>query len=47
MATIDQQFVEYIDDMIRVATESLEDLDLDDLCEEIKMHRKAACAKRG
>ena len=40
-------FSEYIDDMIRVATESLEDLDLDDLCEEIKMHRKAASEKRG
>ncbi len=47
LANWKDNFSEYIDDMIRVATESLEDLDLDDLCEEIKMHRKAACAKRG
>lgn len=40
-------FSEYIDDMIRVATESLEDRDLDDLCEEIRLHRKAASEKRG
>ena len=40
-------FSEYIDDMIRVATESLEDRDLDDLCEEIRLHRKAAVEKRG
>ena len=40
-------FSEYIDDMIRVATESLEDRDLDDLCEEIRLHRKSAIEKRG
>ncbi len=40
-------FSEYIDDMIRVATERLEELDLDNLCEEIKNHRRAALAKRG
>ena len=34
-------------DMIRVATETLEDRDLDDLCEEIRLHRKAAVEKRG
>lgn len=39
-------FSEYIDDMIRVAVESLEDRDLDDLCEEIRLHRKAAIEKR-
>lgn len=40
-------FSEYIDDMIRVATETLEDMDLDELCEEIETHRKAAVEKRG
>lgn len=40
-------FSEYIDDMIRVASESLEDRNLDDLCEEIRLHRKEAMAKRG
>ncbi|MBQ4560861.1 MAG: hypothetical protein IJA55_00845 [Clostridia bacterium] len=40
-------FSEYIDDMIRVASESLEDRDLDDLCEVIRLHRKAATEKRG
>ena len=40
-------FSEYIDDMIRVATERLEELDLDNLCEEIKDHRRTALAKRG
>ncbi len=40
-------FSEYIDEMIRVATESLEDLDLDDRCEEIRIHRKKSLEKRG
>ncbi len=40
-------FSEYIDDMIRVATESLEDKDLDDLWEEIRIHRKEAQERRG
>lgn len=39
-------FSEYIDDMIRVATESLEDKDLDDLRDIINNHRKAASEKR-
>ncbi|MBE6779045.1 MAG: hypothetical protein E7541_06640 [Ruminococcaceae bacterium] len=37
----------FIDDMIRAATESLEDKDLDDECDEIRKHRKAAVEKRG
>ncbi|MBQ2827806.1 MAG: hypothetical protein IJF20_01040 [Clostridia bacterium] len=40
-------FSEYIDDMIRVASETLEERELDDLCEEIRLHRKEALAKRG
>ena len=40
-------FSEYIDDMIRVASESLEDRDLDDLWEEIRTLRKEALEKRG
>lgn len=47
LANWKDNFSEYIDDMIRVATESLEDRDLDDLCEEIRLHRKAAVEKRG
>ena len=40
-------FNEYIDDMIRVASETLEELDQDELCEEIRVHRKASMEKRG
>lgn len=40
-------FSEYIDDMIRVASESLEDRELDDLCDDIRAHRKASLEKRG
>lgn len=40
-------FSEYIDDMIRVATEMLEDLEMDELCDKIKEHRKEALERRG
>lgn len=40
-------FSEYIDDMIRTATETLEDKELDELCETIRLHRKASMEKRG
>jgi hypothetical protein len=39
-------FSDYIDDMIRVAIESLEDKDLDDICENIRIHRKASIERR-
>ena len=40
-------FSDYIDDMIRVATEMLDDLDLDDMSRKLRMHRKQAVEKRG
>ncbi len=39
-------FSEYIDDMIGVALETLEDRELDDICDKIDSHRKAAAEKR-
>ena len=39
-------FSEYIDDLIRVAEEVLEDREIDDICEEIRTHRKKAVNKR-
>lgn len=46
LANWSDNFSEYIDDMIRVASESLEDKELDDVCENIRLHRKAAMEKR-
>ncbi len=40
-------FSEYIDDMIRIASEVLEDKNLDDICEDIRLHRKESLEKRG
>ena len=46
LANWNDNFSEYIDDMIRVASEVLEDKELDDVCENIRLHRKAAMEKR-
>lgn len=46
LSTWNDNFSEYVDDMIRVAIESLEDRELLDLCDEIHEHRKAALDRR-
>ena len=46
LANWNDNFSEYIDDMIRVASEVLEDKELDDVCENIRLHRKESMEKR-
>ncbi len=46
LANWKDNFSEYIDDMIRVASEFLEEIEVDKICETIKAHRKNAIEKR-
>ncbi len=47
LANWNDNFSEYIDDMIRVACETLEDKGIDDICDTIREHRREAQNKRG